>query len=320
MSHPRFELELHKVSFSYGNKALLGPISFHLAPGARLGIAGPSGSGKTTLLKLISGALLPVKGQILWQGRNLSEQRNERLGSTPGIALVQQHFGLQPALSADENIRRAGRSMSASALRRFLARMHRQLQIASFKDRPLAQLSGGQMQRVALAAALAAQPQLLLLDEPFSQLDFHLKQALLSFLESECEGISVIMVGHEPSDLMRFCPELMVIDRGRVAQQGRAEQVYAAPKSLRVGQLSGPLNVLSPEEAQSLGLARTFFRPGQVLLQPEGPLRLQRVFPAAYSLLAELLLPSGQKLYAAVAGDWSAAPGSRWSAQLIGLE
>jgi molybdate transport system ATP-binding protein len=186
-----------------------------------LGILGPSGSGKTTLLETIAGLRRPREGRVLLDGGNLSALpvRHRRVGYVP------QDLALFPHLSVRENL--AYGTPAGSDGLRATAEM---LEISLLLDRPPSALSGGQKQRVAFARAILAEPRLLLLDEPLSNLDLPLKERILPHLLRirDLTGIPMIYVTHSADEAMRLCDHLLVLDGGRTASQGPPSDLLAA--------------------------------------------------------------------------------------------
>lgn len=305
-------LHLRGVSFAYTEKKVIQNLSFRLEHKERLGIVGSSGSGKSTLLKLILGQIEPQKGFLELNGLQYSEERNDRLRRHPRVALMHQDFDLDPSLNADENIQRKGRHLSETALNRHLGRSRRVFQMQSFRQQKVSALSGGQKQRVALAAALIHNAEVLLLDEPFSQLDYQLKQDVLSFLEESSIGKGMIIVGHEPSDLMRFCDRIMVLDKGRLLQLDKAEDIYHFPKNKRVGELTGIINSLSADEQKACGIAEPIFRPLHCRLKSGGNWQLIGIAYHAFGRLGLMEHASGVRIRAQIPMEGSYPLQSNW--------
>lgn len=306
-------LNVKGLSFAYEDKEVLKNVSFKLLANERLGVIGSSGSGKSTLLKLIQARILPRKGSLHLNGVPFHESRNNLLKLHPGVSLMSQDFDLDPSISADENIARAGRHLSESLQSRLKGKMLRAFQMQAFKHQKTRFLSGGQKQRVALACALIGKCELLLLDEPFSQLDYQLKQQVLEFLEEVDLAKALIIVGHEPSDLMRFCDRIAVLDKGRLLQIAEVEEIYHRPKNRRVGELSGIINALSKEEKESLGLEHQLFRPLHCRLSPDGPWKLLSISYHAFGQIGVLEHNSGVKVRAQIPMEGSYIIGSWWT-------
>lgn len=253
-------------------------VSLSVPTGSFVSILGPSGCGKTTLLKLAGGYLVPRMGRVLIAGRDATAQPPEarRLG------MVFQNLALFPHLSAWENVAfglRATRVPQAEIAARvddMLARVG--IDTAEAGRRP-DRLSGGQQQRVALARALVTRPFALLLDEPMSSLDAHLRQRmreLIVKLHREA-GVATLMVTHDPVEALAVSDTIVVMDRGRVLEQGAPQALYRAPKTAFTARLLGPANFV---EGPMVGLpegTRALIRPGAIVLNPTSAAFTRRV-------------------------------------------
>lgn len=275
-------LELKNIHFHYGETKALRGVKFRLEEGEKLGIIGASGSGKSTLLRLLAAKQVPDKGLIYFKGEDLSLIRNERVPGYEEIALMDQDFNISPDLSADENILRYARKLSPTAAKRYLSRVHRAFHLQSFKKKKIRHLSGGQKQRVALACALVSDAPLLLLDEPFSQLDYILKQEMIAFVEKEARGKTLLIVGHEPSDLMAICDRMLAMKNGKIVQDSSVDEMYHYPKNEYVARLSGLCNILSEESQSLLNSTEAYLRPSHLLVSQGEEWVLDRIYFYGY--------------------------------------
>jgi molybdate transport system permease protein len=216
------------------------------ADGAPLGLLGPSGSGKTMTLRAIAGLETPDRGRIVLHGRVLFD--SARGVNVPArerrIGLLFQNYALFPHLTVAQNIAFGLRRVPEPERDR---RVDRQLAGAHLDDlasRYPASLSGGEQQRVALARALAVEPAALLLDEPFSALDTHLRGALERQLRATLETYRgpTLFVSHNLEEAYRVCAELVVLTRGSVAARGPKEEIFRHPPTLEVARLTGCKN------------------------------------------------------------------------------
>ncbi|WP_421753145.1 ABC transporter ATP-binding protein [Croceimicrobium sp.] len=308
-------LSIDSLHFAYDQQPVLNGLKLKMKRAERLGIVGASGSGKSTLLKVLDGTLVQSEGRIALNQVDYSLERNDRINKHPKVALMAQDFDLNPSLTADENIEWKGRHLSPTALKRYLGRVHRAFHLQKVKEQKVRELSGGQKQRVALACALISDVELLLLDEPFSQLDYYLKQELLQFLESESANRSIIMVGHEPTDLMRYCDRIAVLDKGRVLQVGSVDEVYHRPRNLKVARLTGMVNYLSKEEQEACKIEESLFRPLHCRLKKskgKEAWELVRLEYHAFGQLGLLKHQSGVKLRAQIPLDGEFQVGTFW--------
>ncbi|RFA08562.1 molybdenum ABC transporter ATP-binding protein [Subtercola boreus] len=238
-------------------------VSFSLAEGETLAILGPNGAGKSTLLNLIAGLLTPDSGEAVLGGEVLfrvpggagapdraPDDRPARRVLTPpharSVALLAQEALLFPHLSVLNNVAfgptSAGvkRSESLRTARRWLA----EVDAAEFESRKPAQLSGGQAQRIAVARALAADPKLLLLDEPLAALDVAVAPAIRRMLRRVLEGRTAIIVTHDVLDAFTLADHVIVLDRGHVVESGPTRRVLQQPLDPFTADIAG-LNVLS---------------------------------------------------------------------------
>lgn len=284
-------LEVKKLSHAYGTKKVLRQVSFSLNAGERLGIAGASGSGKSTLLKILAGQLALQKGKVAFKGDALALGKNELVPGHAAIKLLNQDFDLAPVLNVDENIIRKGRDLSKTALKKHLGRSHNKLELGTLKSQTAKELSGGQQQRTALAATLAAKPQLLLLDEPFSQLDYALKSKVLHYLQTDYPQLAQVLVTHEPSDLLAHTDRLLILRQGQIEQEGSPFTVFHFPKNQYVAEVTGPINSLSPAAKSYLQTAETLLRPLHFVFKKRGfKAQVLSTYLNGYATFAELRL------------------------------
>src|ERR1700724_1529912 len=216
------------------------------ADGAPLGLLGPSGSGKTMTLRAIAGLETPDRGRIVLDGRALFD--SARGINIPArerkIGLLFQNYALFPHLTVTENIAFVLHRLPESERARRVAQQLSAAHLDDLANRFPASLSGGEQQRVALARALAVEPAALLLDEPFSALDTHLRSALERQLRETLETYrgSTLFVSHNLEEAYRVCGELLVLARGSVAARGPKEEVFRHPPTLEVARLTGCKN------------------------------------------------------------------------------
>jgi ABC-type sulfate/molybdate transport systems ATPase subunit len=217
-----------------------------MADGSPLGLLGPSGSGKTMTLRAIAGLEKPDRGRIVLHGRVLFD--SERGINVPArerrIGLLFQNYALFPHLTVAENIAFGLHRVPGPEQTRRVAEQLAATHLNDLASRYPASLSGGEQQRVALARALALEPAALLLDEPFSALDTHLRGALERQLRETLETYrgSTLLVSHNLEEVYRVCEELVVLARGGVAARGPKEEIFSRPPTLEVARLTGCKN------------------------------------------------------------------------------
>src|ERR1700674_1591118 len=214
--------------------------------GAPLGLLGPSGSGKTMTLRAIAGLEAPDRGRIVLQGRVLfdSQQRINVPAPARRIGLLFQSYALFPHLTVAENISFGLQRLPGAERNRRVAEQLAATHLDGLAERYPATLSGGEQQRVALARALAIEPAALLLDEPFSALDTHLRSALERQLRETLKnyGGSTLFVSHNLEEAYRVCEKLVVLANGSVAAQGPKEEIFRHPPTIEVARVTGCKN------------------------------------------------------------------------------
>lgn len=231
-----------------GNKQVLHGLDLSVERGEVLSILGPSGSGKTTLIRLIAGLGDPDGGDIAIAGRTIWNRSTNVPIEHRGVGFVFQDYAVWPHMTVAGNVgfglQMAGlaRADRDRRVREALEAVH----IAELAERYPDQLSGGQQQRLALARSLAARPQLILMDEPLSNVDAALREQLRSeILQAvHAQGATAIYITHDQSEAMALCDRLAVMHDGRILQTGAPEDLYRRPASLFVANFLGGANVL----------------------------------------------------------------------------
>ncbi|HEX6956474.1 MAG TPA: ABC transporter ATP-binding protein [Ferrovibrio sp.] len=259
-------LSLKGVSKHYGDETAVDTLDLDVEDGECLVLLGPSGCGKSTLLRMIAGLETPDGGQILLDGRDITDLPPHKRP----VNMMFQSYALFPHLTVKDNIafglRREG--LPNVEIARRLDEAMAMLEIAAYADRRPHQLSGGQQQRVALARALVKRPRLLLLDEPLAALDKRLRQQTQAELRklNRQTGITFVFVTHDNDEAMALADRVAVMDRGRLRQVDRPRQVYDRPIDRFVATLMADINLFDAvvaEEAGGLTLARS----GVMMLQ-----------------------------------------------------
>jgi iron(III) transport system ATP-binding protein len=276
-------LAVESVSKTYpgAGAAALHEVSLRLGAGELLALTGESGSGKTTLLRLVAGLEEPDGGTILLNGRRVEGPGSKLIAGHPYIRVVFQDFRLFPNVSVAENIRHALRGYDAAYRDRRLREMLALAKLEGVKDRLPRQLSGGEQQRAALARALADEPALLLMDEPFSNLDTALRHDLRREIRDVLagSGSGVILVTHEPADALSMADRVVLLRAGRVLQSGSPRDLYHRPHTAYAARFFGPANLLPVGDllpllarsvaAQPLAAQLANFRGRTLCLRPE---------------------------------------------------
>jgi tungstate transport system ATP-binding protein len=216
---------LEDVSFSAGDVTILERVSLALVAGSPTVLIGPNGAGKTTLLRLVMGLIPPTRGRVTWGGR-------EQAASTHRAIVFQRPTMLRRSAAA--NIRYALAAAGVPRARRtaHVLELSALVGLTGLERRPARRLSGGEQQRLALARALAKEPQILLLDEPTASLDPAATKAIEDVIRKvAASGIKVVMSTHDLGEAKRLAGEIVLVHRGRVIERGPAESFFSAPKT-----------------------------------------------------------------------------------------
>lgn len=213
------------------------------------GIIGPSGCGKSLTLQCLAGLQTPDSGEIVLKNRHLYHHKN-RLNSKPkdrNIGYVFQNYALFPHLTVEKNIEYGLKGKPSLEKKKLVADMLEKVQLSGYENHYPRQLSGGQQQRVALARTLVTEPDLLLLDEPFSAVDHHIKhileQELLRIIKEHYSGV-VLLVTHNMEEAYRLCDQLILYNNGKIVQSGAKEDVFKKPKNISAAKVIGCKNIL----------------------------------------------------------------------------
>ncbi len=244
-------LELRNVSKSYGNVQAVDDISLSLAKGEFLTLLGPSGCGKTTLLNMIAGFFPPTTGSIVIQGKDVTRlmPHQRRTG------IMFQNYALFPHMSVAQNIAFGleERKVTKAEIRERVARIMAMVNLPGFEDRKPSQLSGGQQQRVALARALVIEPEVLLLDEPFSALDKSLRtkmQLEIKQIQQQAQ-VATVFVTHDQSEALSMSDRIAVMSKGQIEQIGAPRDIYRHPQSRFVASFVGEINRIPVKVART---------------------------------------------------------------------
>lgn len=250
---------LAKKYYQQAEKAVVN-VSFSLREGEILTIVGESGSGKTSLLHIIGGLLEPDAGEVLLEFGKVLPPSARLVAGHPYINIVHQNFKMFPLFNIYDNISYFLRQYKVDYQRKRVGELLSLCKLEGIENKLPHELSGGQLQRVALAIALANKPKLLLLDEPFSNLDaslkLYLKKEISTILKES--NTSAIMVTHDPQDAFGMADRVAVMRKGEILQIDKPQYVYQAPANLYVAQLFGEVNVLEPSLIKYLKLSESW--------------------------------------------------------------
>jgi putative spermidine/putrescine transport system ATP-binding protein len=241
---PAISLEIREASVFYGANQVIDRVSLSAAGGEFIALLGASGCGKTTLLRAICGFVGLASGSIMVGGHDITRLPPDKRN----IAMVFQSYALWPHMSVAQNIgyglklRRASRAEIAKRIAELLA----MLRLEGLGERKVTGLSGGQRQRVALGRALAINPQILLLDEPLSNLDARIREEVRHEIKSLQQklGITTVHVTHDRQEAMVMADRIVILDAGHIAQIGAPEEIYNRPVSPFVASFMGASNIV----------------------------------------------------------------------------
>lgn len=260
-------LEVKDVSVAAERGAVLQDISFAQQEFQRVSIAGETGSGKSTLLKVIAGLAQPTAGQVIFEGDEVEGPAEKLVPGHPGIAYLSQHFELPKSLRVEQVLKYTNTLPQEEA-----ETLYDVCRITHLLKRRTDQLSGGEKQRVAVARLLSSSPRLLLLDEPFSNLDMVHKSTLKEVIQDIGERLQITcaMVSHDPLDSLSWADQILVMKAGQVLQQGAPEQIYRKPINEYVAGLFGKYTLLSPALAKAFAVQPGAGMEGKkALIRPE---------------------------------------------------
>src|SRR3954464_14028548 len=289
-------ISVKNVTKRFGDFVALDDVSIEVPDGGLTAVRGPSGSGKSTLLRVIAGLEQPDTGQVLISGEDNTETRVQ----DRNVGFVFQHYAAFKHMTVYDNIAFGLRirGEGSGTIRERVKKLIELVHLKGFERRFPNQLSGGQRQRMALARALAVEPRVLLLDEPFGALDATVRKELRAWLRRLHDDVHVttIFVTHDQEEAMEVAQQIVVLNEGRVEQVGSPRDLYEQPANEFVMSFVGPVNRLGD----------TFVRPHDVelLLEPEGEgcaeAMVERVVHLGFEVRVELVRDDGQHLSAQV--------------------
>lgn len=237
-------VELKQINKTFGTYKASDDVNFGIEKGKLIGLLGPSGSGKTTILRMIAGLEQPDSGEIIIDGRVV----NDIPASARGIGFVFQNYALFRYMTVYDNIA-FGLKVKNEDSKKIKERVSELITLTGLEGlekRYPSQLSGGQRQRVAFARALAPNPQLLLLDEPFAAIDAKIRQELRSWLKEMIEklGITSIFVTHDQDEAIEVADEIIITNQGKIEQKGTPLEVYQNPQTAFTASFFGQTSIV----------------------------------------------------------------------------
>ena len=259
-------VELKNINKTYGSYQASRNVNFGIEKGKLIGLLGPSGSGKTTILRMIAGLETPDSGEVIIDGKVV----NDVPASQRGIGFVFQNYALFRYMTVYDNVA-FGLKVQKADKKKIDTRVRELIKLVGLEGlekRYPSQLSGGQRQRVAFARALAPNPQVLLLDEPFAAIDAKIRQELRSWLKEMIGklGITSIFVTHDQDEAIEVADEIIITNAGRIEQKGTTIGVYRNPETAFTAAFFGQPSVLKNADdfhtfAQAEGADKIIVRP-----------------------------------------------------------
>jgi ABC-type sugar transport system ATPase subunit len=269
-------LTVSNISKSHDGELVLNNISFTQSAGQKIAIAGETGSGKTTLMRIVAGLGQADSGNVSFDGQQVKGIYDKLMPGHKGIAYLSQHFELPNKYRVSELMNYANDLTDEASLK-----LYSVCRIDHLMHRWSQTLSGGEKQRVALARLLTQAPKLLLLDEPYSNMDLIHKLQLKAVIDDVHQqlGVTLMLISHDAMDILPWADEVFVMKDGNIIQSGTPQYIYTQANTLYTAGLFGKYNVLSPTLAAALNLTSPplCLRPEDIVLSKDEMHGLQGV-------------------------------------------
>lgn len=251
--------ELKNIHLSFNEKVILNDVSLTIKQGEIVGIIGKSGMGKTTLLKVMSAHLSVDSGEVVYNGKRLIGPHEKLVPGYEDLQIVDQDFALDPYHTVEENVREKVLHLPKDDQLALIDEVLDLVELSHLKLQKAHLLSGGEQQRLAMARALACEPDFLFLDEPFVHLDQALRFRIMNYLIrlNEIRNTSMVLVSHDGAELMGLVNRLLHLENGKIIRDDRPEGLFYSPSSVEQGELLGTVNRLVIEGKEWL------FRPNE---------------------------------------------------------
>ncbi|CAI8701546.1 sulfate/molybdate ABC transporter ATP-binding protein [Chryseobacterium sp. IT-36CA2] len=266
-------LEINNLFFSHNKEnPLFQNLNLRFEENRIIALAGESGCGKSTLLNLIYGLLDWESGDIIFSGTKLLGPKGNLVPGEPEMKFVAQNFDLMPYATVAENVGKFISNINLKQKKETVSELLEVVGLQEFANVLPKYLSGGQQQRVAIARALSVLPKLLILDEPFSNLDFprkiELRERLFRYVKQH--GVSLIISTHELQDIMPWLDQIVILQNGRLIQNDSPEETYRNPYNSYVAKLFGEVNIFSETEAEDFQIAKFSYYPKEIKITETG--------------------------------------------------
>jgi ABC-type multidrug transport system ATPase subunit len=267
-------LTVKNLYYRYNNRAdyALQNINFTLSKNSITGIAGQTGSGKSTLLHCIYGKYDLLSGEIIFDGKPVLGPSNKLIPGHENMQLVNQQFKTENEISVEENLLRSMLGYDDAYKKKRTKELLKLCGLSKYKHYKPFQLSGGQQQLLCICMALAVNPKLLLLDEPFGHLDYITKKLFIDalLLIKIKLNINILIVSHDAQDLLSLCDTIIVLKNGKLIEIGTPVELYNHAKNLYTHQLFGPVNYFSKKHILSKKYESCFIRPEVLKISKKG--------------------------------------------------
>jgi len=289
---------VRQLTKRFGDFVALDRVDLEIRDGSLTALLGPSGSGKTTLLRIIGGLEEPDAGAVILDGRDVTRMPPQ----ARGIGFVFQHYAPFRHMTVHDNVAfgLTIRKRPRAEIERRVRELLELVQIAHLADRYPSQLSGGQRQRMALARALAVEPRMLLLDEPFGALDARVRKELRQWLRRlhDETHVTTVFVTHDQEEAMDVADHIVVMDHGRIEQEGTPRDLYDRPANAFVMTFIGPVTTVDG----------ALVRPHDIDLLPDPEdgaveVLVERVVHLGFEVRAELVHGDGHRTWAQLTRD-----------------
>ncbi len=237
---------VNDIHLSFDGRPILKGVTFEIPDDCILGIAGASGSGKTSLLKIISGYLDADNGTVMLNDKRVVGPSQRLIPGHSDIELVNQDFALDLYHTVEENLQNRMVHLHRNQQREFIDELLDLLQITHVRTQKAIHLSGGEQQRLSIGRALAKEPEVLILDEPFAHLDYNTKMRMLSYLTAlkKVRKCTLILVSHDVRDLFSLSDKLVILEDGKVLREGKPKALYYSERNLNISKMLGLVNVI----------------------------------------------------------------------------
>lgn len=262
-------LEIQNLQYSYSEKVVIQDFDLKLPSGKVFTILGENGSGKSTLLKLIAGLLDAEKGIISFEDERIKGPSEKLIAGRRDIRLIHQDYKLALNTSVYENIHSLHLPVPEEEKEEKTEGLLKDFNLTHLAEKKVEALSGGEKQRLAIARAMATEPELILMDEPFSNLDLHNRREItqLLFAVIRRENLTALFVTHDHTDALKYSDEVVILKDGKIIQKDTPANIYNQPKNEYCAGLTGLINKIL------MGKNITLLRPEQFVLSDKGELQ-----------------------------------------------